>query len=157
MSTLTPTPKAPVERRVTLRQLAEAMKADKTPKATKVYVRSVIEQPVWDEQEGRFRYTVGSACALGGAAVVLGVDPSSLHEAFKEVDCILPGTEDAESKGLNRYGIGSSIVYLNDYTEASKADIGQAILDNCEPLLDNEVVVHDDEESPMYVIMESYV
>lgn len=86
---------------VTVRQVVDAMIEDPTPKITSGYVRD------------------DGSCAIGGAAMLLGLAPTSLDGAFDFAlgDLMFP----------NGY---SSTTGANDETGLTKAEIGEYILDH---------------------------
>lgn len=122
----------------TVRQLAEAMIADNTPKAIGAYEDSAHK----------------ATCALGGAAKILGLHYHSLgsavrglHNNHSVTGLTAPEVDEEQWKkaqgGLRPFSMPviktfiSSvsfedmfylITFLNDYTTMSKAEIGQRIL-----------------------------
>jgi hypothetical protein len=135
---------------VTVRQVAEKMIEDTTKKARGVLVRKKMRK-VW--KDGR-RYTasgsyetymyedkeetgeVASSCAIGGAAVLLGVNPASLQIALLKVD--RDGVTKRTKAVANR--IGHVIIDYNDSTGTSKADIGRHILSQADEKTLNTVL-----------------
>jgi hypothetical protein len=97
---------------VTVRQVAEAMVADETPKIT------------MDFFDGD-----GASCAVGGAANVLGVYPFSLLRELNDI----PKDGVPDYKGDERYQwLGDVITRWNDSTDTPKNEIGRIILDNAD-------------------------
>lgn len=119
----------------TLRELVRVLKTTKIPQTT----GSMIEDTrVWldphADYEAGYLDFVGEGCAIGVAAVELGINPDDLaHVLDMHIKCDI-GT------GLSKHdletGAGGSIIYLNDDRRLSFKEIAKKIEKECKDWLD---------------------
>lgn len=108
---------------VTVREVAQAMIDDRTPKTTHKYVQQEVLPGVTMVDPIRLG-PVTASCAVGGAAITLGVEWTDLDTELARVprDGVKP------RRGSNMSKLVSVITDLNDNTKYSKAEIGRRIL-----------------------------
>ena len=124
---------------VTVRQVAEAMVADKTPKA----------KGMFELKFGKYDHTEGfvAACAIGGAAWRLGVDAWQLQSALGRVN--IDGVPQPKRDPLDEpvRDLAAAIYIRNDNTRISKKQIGNVILKHAdEKTLNTELNVAEWDE-----------
>lgn len=129
---------------VTVRQVAEAMVIDDTPKVrgSLIIARDDNGGEVLNK-DGYYNFSDPRArilsCAVGGAAVTLGLDPDSLAGALVKVDRdgVPAGNPYITSETLYEavYGWNDSTLH-----NVSKAEIGRIVLDNADEATLNTVL-----------------
>lgn len=117
---------------VTVRQIAQAMLTDRTPKTIGMfdfkYEKEETESDGYDTPIG---FT--AACAIGGAAFELGLDAYDLQNKLADVDrdgVPMPRTPRNKHSGYRSFAndLAEAIYTRNDDTQASKSEIGKLIL-----------------------------
>ena len=112
---------------LTVRGFAEALMQDQTPKCVGVYFTG------WSLE------TSDEFCAIGGAAKVLGLDPSALGIALGNIDTSprsikrlgLPdGTIKRHGNAKGRVDLFSVATVASDKTDLPKKDIGRILLED---------------------------
>jgi len=109
---------------VTVREIAQAMITDRTPKTVGLFDFTYDNSDEYRDSPTGFT----AACAIGGAAFELGLDAYDLQFKLGAVDRDGVPLPRVTARHSNGYDLAEAIYTRNDDTQASKREIGELIL-----------------------------